>query len=373
MIISIGIGSVLSCAKKTSKSTSVLDNSEYHYNLGIQQLENGDIKLAIKSFNNSKNLTHNFALANVGLALAAITSKEYQAAKEFIQLAKRESRNCAEAYIAEGRLIAHKNIESKKASKLWISDAVKEFQLALRIDKNNPEALFYMGDTYLRTGMLKDAETTFLKILNSDYIIWKKKAREKVRVAQEIERLSPGSTFGKQIGLKEAISRAEMAVLLVEELNITAIFSYTKTGTRPNHHGGELKTIRDTLNSDHWANGWVDIILRLGVPGLSLFPDGNFYHDQKLTRAQCALVISFLVQKLSQNTISHRKYRGSESTFSDLKVDHYAYSAASLSIDLGFLELDDIRTTTFDPSGSITGLEVLSMIRRMQESFRSEF
>ena len=99
---------------------------------------------------------------------------------------------------------------------------------------------------------------------------------------------------------KQRLQSYKKVINLVEELNITAIFSYTKTGTRPNHHGGELKTIRDTLNSDHWANGWVDIILRLGVPGLSLFPDGNFYHDQKLTRAQCALVISFLVQKLSQ-------------------------------------------------------------------------
>ena len=79
------------------------------------------------------------------------------------------------------------------------------------------------------------------------------------------------------------------------------------------------------------------------------------------------------MERLSGKDGDLSKYIGEKSTFPDLKSDHYAYGAASLSVDLGLLEIKNIRTANFEPSGSISGLEALRIIRKLQDSFRSEF
>ena len=372
-IFAVGLLFCFSCAQKTSFTSSLFDNPEYHYRLGIQQLENGDIDLSVESFSRAKKLQHGFALADVGLALASITKNEFNLAKKHIQLAKRQDRRCLEVYIAEGRLIAKRGVNLNRAPNSWLDDSMKSFYQALKIDKENPEALFYMGDTYLNAGNLKDSQNAFTKILKSNNQHWAKMAREKLKFVQDIERLSPGSLLGKQIGLKKTISRAEMAVLLVEELRINSIAAMTLLSSVNNRKISNLNHKNNIHNLRHWASGWVNIILEIGVPGLSIFPDGNFYPNKQLTRAQCALIISFVVERLSGKDGALFNYLSTESTFPDLKSDHYAYGAASLSIDLGLLEIKDIRTPNFEPSGPISGLEALRIIRKLQDSFRSEF
>ncbi len=372
-VFAVGLLFCFSCAQKTSFTSSLFDNPEYHYRLGIQQLENGDIELSVESFNRAKDLQQGFALAEVGLSLASIAKNEFNLAKKHIQLGKKQDRKCFQVYIAEGRLLAKRGVHLNKEPNSWLEDSIKSFDKALKIDKENPEALFYMGDTYLNAGYFKDSQKVFTKILNSNHQHWTKMARERLKFVQDIERLSPGSLLGKQIGLKKTISRAEMAVLLVEELRINSIAAITPMTSLNNEKLNNPKYKNNIQNPQHWASGWVNIILKIGVPGLSLFPDGDFYHEQQLTRAQCALIISFIIESLSGKDGVLFKYLSAESTFPDLKSDHYAYGAASLSIDLGLLEIKDIRTANFEPSGSISGLEALRIIRKIQDSFRSEF
>ncbi len=373
LVFGIGVLFCFSCVQKTAFTSSLFDNPEYHYRLGIQQLENGDIELSKESFSRAKRLQHGFALADVGLALASISKNEFNIAKQHIQLAKRQDRRCLQAYIAEGRLIAKRGLNLNRPPNSWLDESLKSFNQAFTIEKDNPEALFYVGDTYLNAGNLKDSQMAFTKILNSNNQHWAKMARQKLKIVQDIERLSPGSLLGKQIGLKQTISRAEMAVLLVEELRINSIAAIGRLSSVNNETVTNPKRKNNIPNLQHWASGWVNIILKIGVPGLSLFPNGDFYHDQQLTRAQCALIVSYVVERLSGKDGDLSKYIGEKSTFPDLKSDHYAYGAASLSVDLGLLEIKNIRTANFEPSGSISGLEALRIIRKLQDSFRSEF
>ncbi|MEE3234554.1 MAG: tetratricopeptide repeat protein [Candidatus Latescibacterota bacterium] len=309
----------------------------------------------------------------MGLALVSIANSEFKSANNFIVLAKRQDRRCVQAYIAEGRLIVKRGLKLNLAPDLWIDDSLKSFHQALEINNENSEALYYMGNAYLSSGNLEDSQNTFKIILNSNDQHWTKRARKRLKFVQEIVRLAPGSLMGKQIGFKETVTRAEMAVLLVEELKITEILPRTKVSSVINNKIMSAEHQNYSIDSQHWASGWVDMILELGVPGLGLFPDGNFYHEDRLTRVQCSLIISFLMEHLSANKVGFQKYIGTKSTFPDLKSNHYAYAAASLAVDLGLLQLEDIRTGNFDPFGTISGIEALNIIRRLQDSFRMEF
>ena len=359
--------------RKAKFAQSPFNNPGYHYSLGIQQLENGDIDAAKESFSRAKALKHDYALADVGLALAALAQKEFKSAERHITLALRQDRKCFQAHIAAGKLKMLVGLDSKNPEKSWIQDSLKSFNQALKISKNDPEIRYSIGEAYLASGNLKDSQNAFKLILDSNNEFWSIKARKRLKFTQKIERLAPGSTMGRQIGLKEKISRAEMAILLIDELKLHHILKHKKTSYSSGEINSEVSSSYLLKESEHWANGWVELILEIGVPGLGLFPDGHYHHDQDLSRANCALIISFLIEILSGKANNFSAYFGEVSAFSDLKSDHYAYAAASIAVKLGLLEVKNIRTLNFDPLGPVSGIEALDIIRSLQDEFRIEF
>ena len=363
---------LLACGRQELPNRA-FDNPTYHYRLGIQQIESGEINASKESFRRAKILKHDFALADVGLALVALAQKEFKSAENHIMLALRQDRKCFQAHIAAGKLKMLRGLDSKRPEKVWIEDSLNSFYQALKISKNNPEILFNIGEAYLASGNLEDSQKTFKSILDLNNEFWISKARKRLKFTQKIVRLAPGSTMGRQIGLKEKISRAEMAILLIEELKLDHMLKGKKTAFSYNEINSEVTTSDLLKDSKHWANGWVELILEIGVPGLGLFTDGHYRHDQDLSRANCALIISFLIDSLSGKRNDFSAYFGEVSTFSDLKSDHYAYAASSIAVKLGLLEVKNIRTANFDPLGPVSGLEALEIIRRIQDEFRVEF
>ena len=362
-----------SCMRNTNIAQSPFDNPDHHYRLGIQQIKNGDVEASKKSFSRAKALRHDFALADVGLALAALTQNEFHSAEKHIAIALRQDRKCFQAHIAAGKLKMLRGIESKLPGNDWIQNSLKSFNQALKLSKNNPEILYNIGEAYLASGNLNDSQIIFKSILNLNKELWSIKARKRLKFAQEIVRYAPGSTIGKQIGLKAEISRAEMAILLIEELKLYHILEEKDTSFLSNHINSEVASSQHMRVPQHWANGWVNLILEIGVPGLGLFPDGDYHHDQDLSRVSCALIISFLIDSLSEKPKNLSAHFGEVSTFPDLKSDHYAYPASSIAVKLGLLNVKNIRTGNFDPLGPVSGLEALGIIRRIQDEFRIEF
>ena len=105
----------------------------------------------------------------------------------------------------------------------------------------------------------------------------------------------PDGTFG----VNETITRAQAATLIANEQGLT----------------GEPAPYPD-VSPGHWANEYIGAITAAGV--MSGFPDGNFYPDEVLTRAEAATILVNAYQ-FSGTTQSP--------TFSDVAGDHWAFAA----------------------------------------------
>jgi len=111
----------------------------------------------------------------------------------------------------------------------------------------------------------------------------------------------------------------------------------------------------------------------MGLMGLQVYPDGNFYPESILTRAQYAQSNQAILILLSgDKTLSHA-YIGQESRFPDLRADNYAYNALALCLERGLLNIADRRTGAVNPNGSVSGAQALLAIRQLQNSFRIEY
>ena len=103
--------------------------------------------------------------------------------------------------------------------------------------------------------------------------------------------------------------------------------------------------------------------------GLQAYPDGNFYPDRILTRAQYAQANQAILILLSGDKSLIHAYIGQESRFPDLRADNYAYNALALSLERGLLEIADRRTGRINPQGSVSGAQALLAIRQLQNLF----
>jgi|GEM_PF-1678294 len=105
----------------------------------------------------------------------------------------------------------------------------------------------------------------------------------------------PDGTFG----VNQPITRAQAATLIYNEQGLSP-----QTAPYPD------------VPSTHWANGYIGAITAAGI--MSGFPDGNFYPDQWLTRAQAAAILANAYQYSATPPTP---------TFSDVGSSHWAYSA----------------------------------------------
>ncbi|GIT57507.1 MAG: hypothetical protein Ct9H300mP18_09360 [Candidatus Neomarinimicrobiota bacterium] len=106
----------------------------------------------------------------------------------------------------------------------------------------------------------------------------------------------PGTPGGKKVALKERINRADLAVLFAEELKIGVLFDrmpVQSSGFQTPSQANQTATV--TVPNDsrgHWAETWIKDMIRYGI--MNVEPDGNFYPDDDINRANYALAVQRL-------------------------------------------------------------------------------
>jgi hypothetical protein len=220
-----------------------------------------------------------------------------------------------------------------------------------------------------------EAEDYFSKVVNmrGDYA---GKADSKWKLAQKIVRAMPGTAVGKKVALKERINRADLAVLFAEELKIGVLFdrmpSTQNSGFQTPSQANQTSTIvvpNDSRN--HWAETWIKDMIRYGI--MNIEPDGNFYPDDTVNRANYALAVQRLLVVATRDESLETKYFGEASSrFSDVPSSHFAYNAMALCTERGIMQADVI-TGRFNPTGDVTGADALLIIRTLQTSLRMTF
>ncbi len=362
---------LLFLAACATKPESDVDTPEYHYKAGMRAIENGDFQQAIKSFQRSIDLDKKFAVGYGGLGLAHAHLGNNKEAKNYASRCASRGKKDPEALA----LSAQVWIVMRDSEKRWFKRAEDYLETALKRDEDHEGANYWFGVAHLYNYEFDEAEDYFRKVVNmrGDYA---GKADSKWKLAQKIVRAMPGTAVGKKVALKERINRADLAVLFAEELKIGVLFdrlpSTQNSGFQTPSQANQTSTIvvpNDSRN--HWAETWIKDMIRYGI--MNIEPDGNFYPDDTINRANYALAVQRLLVVATRDESLETKYFGEASSrFSDVPSSHFAYNAMALCTERGIMQADVI-TGRFNPTGDVTGADALLIIRTLQTSLRMTF
>lgn len=379
---------IAGCGPKPIKEESVLDTPENHFNRGMLEYERDELPAALSEFERAKALDPDYAEAYAGMGLVyakqavkskdeKVTSELFKKAYTFVDRGLDKNDKSLDCRIIKGRIIT---MERKGETEDWVKRAVKEFEKAIEINPNSPKAYYFMGNTYKEGFQFRQAANAYSKVISMK-TAYAKEADEQYALVQKIERAAPGTKIGMKIALIPAIDRADLAVLLMEELKLMEIIEKKRpktydTGFQAPDDPTQMTTSATTEMAavtdidKHWAKNWIKDIVE--ARGMEPFPDHTFRPDEKVTRAEYAGIMqNVLIMATGDNGLATR-YIGEASRFPDVNSNHFAYNAIALMVDRGIMKAQTL-TGEFNLNGKMSGADALLSIRQFQNALRMEF
>lgn len=349
------IGLVLACGHgKQLKSESVLDTPEGAYRQGMDYLTQGKLDLAWEKFVRSRDLAKTdkrpFAPAHEGLGLVHLERGELDLAEKEMNESLDQDGRYAMARVGLGRV---------KTARGELDDAIKQFDKALdtktKDDQPQPEAYklawYYKAVVQEKQKLPDAAEASYAKAMEIDPKFLK--ASEAWERLQEIRRATAGqSEVMRKVAVSPAITKAELSGVLVELLPLDRIYRHRKA---------EVETPPDLVGS--WAQGFAEKVLACGI--LDVAPDGSFMPDDKLPRAELAMVMQRILVEAFQDPSIETKYIGeTKADFSDLSPQSPYYNPVRLMTARGIMKgkMDG----TFGVMDNVPGSEALEILRKFK-------
>ena len=234
------------CAKKHVTPISEEDNPAHHYLMGMDLVEKNNLSEAAVQFDRATALQPDYAPAMAGLALVSALRAETEKDGEhravemkraLDQLDKAEDKAEGDSqkfavFVTGIRVYMHAR------PKDWIEKAEKQYKKALKQDEIKTEELpyykgmeaahYFMGEAYFSALQFQDAENALGKVLASAPGKWHDKANALYKRLQKIIRASANFTLtgvAKKIAVKDEVSRADVAALLVDELHLDKLLA----------------------------------------------------------------------------------------------------------------------------------------------------
>ena len=353
-----------------TKPQSDVDTPEYHFRAGMRAVDSGNYDAALNSFQRALDLDKKFVAAYAGMGLTNAHLGNIKAARKNID--KAESKGGKDPDILA--ICARTWIVMRKDVKKWFKKATNILDKALKRDKKHEGSLFYYGLAHLYNFDFSDAESYFRRVveMKGEYA---GKADNQWKRSQKIVRAMPGTEAGKKIALQEQINRADLAVIFAEELKISELIARLPDQSggfqTPGQMGASKSSRTPSDASGHWASTWINEVIEHGI--LEIGPDGRFYPEETITRAEYAMSVQrLLVVATRDNSLEVRYFGENPSRFSDVSSSHPAYNAMALCSERGIMQ-SDVMTGKFNAAGYVDGADALLIIRTLQNSLRMTF
>jgi len=358
------------CAGKPPvKPVSVMDNPDHHYNNGMKFLDKGEYDNALAEFERAKALDPKYGKAYMGIGLVKGFKGSFDAAFE----AMKQAKGLDGVYAHVGMI----RLYSMQRAGGWLEKAAEEFEAGKKKDAASPELYFHMGRAYKVAFEFDKAGVCFKKVLdlNKDLV---GEASQEWALLQKIQRAAPGTKIGKQIALIDKITRADVAALFIEELNLEKLYKARK----PEEYDASFKPpegtafAADTITkappamdiANHPLRADIDAVIGLGVRGLEPFPDHTFAPGMIISKANYAMMVEDILIKVSGDEKLATKFIGAVSPFPDVRSDHYAFNAIMVCTTRGIMEakLDGY----FGLEDSVSGADALLVIRGLKDELK---
>jgi hypothetical protein len=178
----------------------------------------------------------------------------------------------------------------------------------------------------------------------------------------------------------EAITRADVAALFVQELKLEEVYQKLNVKTFDTTFKSPKALEMDTETmvklppaidiEDHVLRHDIDTVIRIGVRGLEPYPNHTFQPDEKITRASYAMMLEDILVKASRDDSLATRFFGSASPYPDLRNDVPYFNAVMVCTSRGIMKPVDVRSGEFRPLGTVSGADGLLAIRILKEQLR---
>ena len=273
----------------------------------------------------------------------------------------------ADVFVFKGRLL----LQAREGDKR-LNEAIQCFDRALDKKPGHTDALFYKAIALKRAANLDSAAKLLQQILQTTKL---PKADSLLSQINRVIRENPVTRAGKEIALKDSVSRGGFAALLDNEIQLYKKLQQNKpigygdgfqgpvpTEERLQAQGRAILDIKD-----HWAENNIRKLVSANI--MDVYPDQTFRPDQIIKRRDAALVFqSVMVHYLGQDITT--RYINQPSVFSDVKRVHYAYNAVNLVTELGIMQVEE-NSGRFYPNQSLSGLDALKAVHKLEQILES--
>ena len=377
LVIFLTVICLASCGPTARKSLSQLDTPEHHVLTGIKFLNQAKYIEAQREFNLAIELDPKFSQAHAGAGLVKAYQGDFKAAFSSMKSAWKYAKTDDEkVFVYVGRIRLQ---TMSRQDRNWLKEARDAFDAAVLINSKSSAAYFYMGVAY-KTGLdFMQSGQMFTKVLdlNAEHV---QEADVQWKIVQKIQRAMPGTMTGKKIAIVDAITRADVAALFMEELKIDRLYekrtikTFDTSFKDPEKAKAAAEKAAKVLTAsdiaDHPLKADMQGILAIGVRGLENYPDGAFHPSETITRAAYAMMVEDILVKVTGDQGIATKFIGSTSPFPDMRSDHPAFNAVMVVTSRGIMEVKDFTTGEFSPLGPVSGADALLVIRKIKEELK---
>ncbi|MDI6744329.1 MAG: S-layer homology domain-containing protein [Thermodesulfovibrionales bacterium] len=382
---------ISACTKPVAKCTDPTDNPSHHYLMGMQALEEKKVDVAQSKFERANFCDEKFSPAHDGLAIVSAYKTKQQADAAFkkvetervMEHLKKAGKLAESAEDKFDHLVAIMRVHSAiKPTKDWLKTAEEAYGEIrdLKVDEKKltyyqgkEAADYFMGKAYLNALEFRQARDKFADVLNAKREgKWHEKADKAHKRVDKIVRAMAGITVGdvgKQIAVKDSVTRADLAALLITEMKLDKLFAgRIPVKSQIDKMKAEF-TPPDVLN--HPFKEEVLTMMKWKVRGLEPKFDETtraylFKPSDVVKRGEMALILEDVLIKLTGDEKLATAFFGHEkSPFPDVRKTSPFYNAVMNMTTRGIMEGE--LSGEFRIDAPVDGAEALLAMRVLKQ------
>ncbi len=355
LILTITINILFACRPRSFSLKTGISSTIHHIEVGMVLLEKNKLKKAEKEFLLALESNPKLVKAYIGLALIAAKQGKEKKAWEKLEKAEtfvKNNEEKAEVLIGKIRLIYL--LFTKKS----LSIAEEAFKQIMQLKPAHPLATYYMACLYEKAFLFDKAKILFERVLKTEnpFVL---QAYNEIEKIKKIEKAQPKSNIGREIGLKDTLTKADIAALLVHELHLPQILEVTSKSQIIVRDIGKERFVKE-----------IEAIVPLKIKELSATIDGYFSPQQKITRASFCEILQDILIRLTGNKYLSFRFKKVRSPYKDLKPKASYYNACILALVKGFITPYDRPNRLFGPMKPLSGADALIALKRLCEELK---
>ncbi|HAK89031.1 MAG TPA: S-layer protein [Nitrospiraceae bacterium] len=381
---------IFGCApQEAAKCTSPEDNPQHHYLMGMKALEEGKIDVAQSKFERAVYCEDKFAPAYSGLAIVTAERAKRQTDAGFRKVEttraldnlKKAEKLADTAEDKFDHLTAGIRVYTTLKTSEWLKKAEEAFGdiRMLKLDERKlvyyqgtEAADYFMGIAYLEALEFRQARDKFADVLKAKREgKWHEKAEKAHKRVDKIVRAMAGITVGdvgKQIAVKNSVTRADLAALLIDEMKLDKLFARFIPQSKLDAIMPEFIPA-DILN--HHFREEILTLMKWKIRGFEAPQDPVtkaplFKPDSVVKRVEMALMLEdILIKIVGDENVATRYYKNSVSDFADVEATKYYSNAVKTVVSTGLMETEKGYPPEFRLFVPVDGADALIAIREL--------